>query len=371
MAALISSVMNTKDKVPFYVAACDELEIEVLPPDVNESQVDFAVVEGKIRFGLNAVKNVGEATCRAIVAAREEDGCFTSVGDLVTRVDAQLLNRRVLEALAKCGALDRIAPSRLGVLEERTLDQILAYGQRHQADRLLGQASIFDLGGADASPSDHEPKIPLLEADKATLLHMEKESLGLYVSEHPLSAIRDQLRRRTDCTLVELERRREGETLLAGGIVASLRTTTTKKGEPMAFVQLEDVTGSVEVVVFNSTYAAARELLVEDAVLVVKGRIDHKQQGETKLVALEVTRFEATPERREVRLKVDGRIAPAGLIKELGSVVRQFPGEALVYVDVITSYGEKKLELGENYRVSPDPDFYAEVRTLLGAASVQ
>jgi DNA polymerase-3 subunit alpha len=371
MAALISSVMNTKDKVPFYVAACDELEIEVLPPDVNESQIDFAVVEGKIRFGLNAVKNVGEATCRAIVAAREEDGPFTSVGDVVTRVDAQLLNRRVLEALAKCGALDRIAPSRLGVLEERTLDQILAYGQRHQSDRLLGQASIFDLGAEETSSSDHEPKIPLLEADKATLLRMEKESLGLYVSEHPLNAIRDQLRRRTDCTLVELERRREGETVLAGGIVASMRTTTTKKGEPMAFVQLEDVTGSVEVIVFNSTYAAARELLMEDAVLVVKGRIDHKQQGETKLVALEVSRFEATPERREIRLKVDGRIAPAGLIKELGSVVQQFPGDALVYLDVITSYGEKKLELGENYRVNPAPDFFAEVRSLLGAAAVQ
>jgi DNA polymerase-3 subunit alpha len=371
MAALISSVMNTKDKVPFYVAACDELEIEVLPPDVNESQVDFAVVEGKIRFGLNAVKNVGEATCRAIVAAREEDGPFASVGDFLTRVDAQLLNRRVLEALAKCGALDRIAPSRLGVLDERTLDQILAYGQRHQSDRLLGQASIFDLGAEETSSSDHEPKIPLLEADKATLLRMEKESLGLYVSEHPLNAIRDQLRRRTDCTLVELERRREGETVLAGGIVASVRATTTKKGEPMAFVQLEDVTGSVEVIVFNSTYAAARELLVEDAVLVVKGRVDHKQQGETKLVGLEVSRFEATPERREIRLKVDGRIAPAGLIKELGSVVQQFPGDALVYLDVITSYGEKKLELGENYRVNPAPDFFAEVRSLLGAAAVQ
>ncbi len=371
MAALISSVMNTKDKVPFYVAACDELGIEVLPPDVNESQVDFAVVEGKIRFGLNAVKNVGEATCRAIVAAREEDGPFTSVGDLVTRVDAQLLNRRVLEALAKCGALDLIAPSRLGVLEERTLDQILAYGQRHQADRLLGQASIFDLGGADASPADHEPKIPLLEADKATLLHMEKESLGLYVSEHPLTAIRDQLRRRTDCTLVELERRREGETVLAGGIVASLRTTTTKKGEPMAFVQLEDVTGSVEVVVFNSTYAAARELLVEDAVLVVKGRIDHKQQGETKLVALEVTHFEATPERREVRLQVDARSAPAGVIRELALVVRDFPGEAPVYVDLVTSVGPRLLELGPDYRVDPQPDFFASVRHLLGAASVQ
>jgi DNA polymerase-3 subunit alpha len=200
---------------------------------------------------------------------------------------------------------------------------------------------------------------------------MEKESLGLYVSEHPLSAIRDQLRRRTDCTLAELERRREGETVLVGGIVAAQRTTMTKKGEPMAFVQLEDLTGSVEVVVFNSTYAHARELLVSDAVLVVKGRVDHKQQGETKLVALEVTPFEAVPVRREVRLKVDARSAPAGVIRELAGVVREFPGEAPVYVDLVTSVGQKLLELGPEYRVDPKPDFFAEVKHLLGEAAIQ
>jgi len=369
MAALISSVMNTKDKVPFYVAACDELGIEVLPPDVNESQVDFAVVEGKIRFGLNAVKNVGEATCRAIVAAREEGGPFESIWDFTERVDPSVANKRSLESLVSSGALDSTGASRMGMLH--VLEDALSYGQKQQQDRLLGQASIFDLGDSPATAARHHASIPTTEFEKPELLRMEKESLGLYVSEHPLSAIRDQLRRRTDCTLVELERRRDGEVVLGGGIVAGVRTTTTKKGEPMAFVQLEDVTGSVEVVVFNSTYAAARELLVEDAVLVVKGRVDHKQQGETKLIALEVTAFEATPERREVRLKVDGRVAPAGLIQELRVVVQQFPGDALVYLDVVTSYGEKKLEFGENHRVNPAPDFFAEVRSLLGVAAVQ
>ena len=369
MAALISSVMNTKDKVPFYVAACDELGIEVLPPDVNESQVDFAVVEGKIRFGLNAVKNVGEATCRAIVAAREEGGQFASIWDFTERVDPAVANKRALESLVSCGGLDSTGASRKGMLH--VLEDALSYGQKQQQDRLLGQASIFDLGDSPAASSRHHASVPTDEFEKADLLRLEKESLGLYVSEHPLSAIRDQLRRRTDCTLVELERRREGETVVAGGIVASLRTTTTKKGEPMAFVQLEDVTGSVEVVVFNSTYAAARDLLVEDAVLVVKGRVDHKQQGETKLVALEVTRFEATPERREVRLQVDARSAPAGVIRELALVVRDFPGEAPVYVDLVTSVGPRLLELGPDYRVDPQPDFFASVRHLLGATSVQ
>ena len=162
MAALISSVMNTKDKVPFYVAACDEMGIEVLPPDVNDSRSDFAVVEGKIRFGLNAVKNVGESAARAIVRAREEGGAFSSVWDFVERVDAQLVNKRALEALVKCGALASIGVSRKGLLDNECelLDRVVAWGVKAQADRLSGQGSIFDLGEADgaatrpAAPSD-------------------------------------------------------------------------------------------------------------------------------------------------------------------------------------------------------------------------
>ncbi len=368
MAALISSVMNTKDKVPFYVAACDELGIEVLPPDVNESQVDFAVVDGKIRFGLNAVKNVGEATCRAIVAAREDGGPFASIWDFTERVDPAVANKRALESLVNAGAFDSTGASRKGMLH--VLEDALSFGSRQHQDRLLGQASIFDLGDSPAAGERHHATIPEGEYEKAELLRLEKESLGLYVSEHPLSAIRDQLRRKTDCAIADLDRRREGEIVLVGGMVAAQRTTTTKKGEPMAFVQLEDVTGAVEVVVFNSTYAAARDLLASDAVLVVKGRVDHKQQGETKLVALEVVPFEATPERREVRLKVDARAARAGVIRELAGVVRDFPGEMPVYVDLVTSVGPKLLELGPEYRVDPQPDFFAEVRHLLGEAAV-
>src|ERR687887_1757187 len=138
MAALISSVMSTKDRVPFYVNACHELGIEVLPPDVNTSQVDFAVVEGKIRFGLNAVKNVGEAACHAIVAAREEGGVFESIWDFTERVDPQVVNKRALESLVKCGALDSTGASRRGMLE--ALEHALSHGQRAQDERLRGQA---------------------------------------------------------------------------------------------------------------------------------------------------------------------------------------------------------------------------------------
>ena len=372
MAALISSVMNTKDRVPFYVNACDEMGIEVLPPDVNSSQTDFAVVEGKIRFGLTAVKNVGDTAARAIVAARDDGGPFESIWDFTERVDPQVVNKRALESLVKCGALDSTGSSRLGMLG--ALEQALAYGQKLSLDRLAGQASIFDLGSfgeaESAQPTTQHPPLVEAEFEKAELLRLEKETLGLYVSEHPLSAVRDQLRRKTDATLAELERRRDGDVVTIGGIVAAVDQRTTKKGEPMVFLSLDDPTGSAEVVVFNSTYQVARELCVADRVLVVKGRVDHKQQGETKLIAMEVTAFEAVAERRDVRFRLDAAKARAGIIRELALLVKEFPGESPVYVSLETSVGPRTLALGPGYRVRPDSDFLAEAKALLGEAAV-
>ena len=367
MAALISSVMNTKDRVPFYVAACAEMGIEVLPPDVNSSAHDFAVVEGKIRFGLNAVKNVGDPAARAIIAAREEGGPFETLWDFTERVDPQCANKRALESLIKCGALDSTGATRRGMLE--CLEQALSWGGRSQADKIAGQGSIFDLGDEVETAPKHHPEIPAHEFEKNELLRLEKETLGLYVSEHPLNAVRDQLRRKTDASLAELERRRDGEVVTVGGIVSAVKQVTTKKGEPMVFVRLDDVIGSAECVVFNSVYASSHELLVADVILVVKARIDHKE-GETKLIAIEVSSFEATPERREVLLRIDALRAKAGLIRELAALVKEYPGEAPVVVALETSAGPKTLQLGNDYRVQPVPDFFAEAKALLGEAAV-
>jgi DNA polymerase-3 subunit alpha len=367
MAALISSVMSTKDRVPFYVAACDEMGIEVEPPDVNVSAEDFRVVEGKIRFGLNAVKNVGESAVRSILAAREEAGPFTTIWEFCERVDPQVVNKRALESLVKCGAFDSTGATRMGMFD--VLEDSLSWGGRQQADRLAGQGSIFDLGEeAEERPRHHRP-IGTEEWDKTEKLAYEKEALGLYVSEHPLSGIRDALRRKTDAQMVELERRRDGDVVTVGGIVAALRQTTTKKGEPMVFMRLDDVSGSVEAIVFNSVYGAARDLLETDCILVVKGRIDHKE-GETKLIAMEVAPFEAMPERSEVRLKLDARKAPAGTIRELAGLLRDYPGEAAVVAAIETSTGPLMLAFGPDFRVRPEPDFFAEVKSLLGEAAI-
>jgi DNA polymerase-3 subunit alpha len=279
------------------------------------------------------------------------------------------VNKRALESLVKCGAFDSTGASRRGMFD--VLEQALAWGGREQADRLAGQSSIFDLGGgeeAESRPKQHPP-ISAGEWDKNERLAYEKESLGLYLSEHPLDAIKDALRRKTDSAIVELERRRDGDIVTVGGIVGAMRQTTTKKGEPMVFLRLDDVSGSVETIVFNSVYVAARELLEADRVLIVKGRVDHKE-GETKLIALEVAPFEATPERSEVRLHLDARKAPAGLISELRQLVETYPGELPVVVDIDMSSGPKTLLLGPSFKVRPEPDFFAEVKSLLGEAAI-
>src|SRR5262249_15460857 len=224
-------------------------------------------------------------------------------------------------------------------------------------------------GGGGGEEAHAPPPIGTEEFEKNELLRLEKETLGLYVSEHPLEAVRDQLRRKTDSSLAELERRRDGEGVTVAGIVSGLRQLTTKKGGPMVFMPLADPARDAPVVVFNSVYAAARELLVVDSVLVVKARIDHKE-GESKLIALEVSSFEAVPERREVRLRLDARRARAGIIRELATLVKDFPGEAPVVVDIVTSEGPRVFQLGSEYRVQPVPDFFAEAKALLGEAAV-
>jgi DNA polymerase III subunit alpha len=370
MAALISSVMNTKDRVPFYVNACHELGIEVLPPDVNASEVDFAVVDRKIRFGLNAVKGVGELACHAIVEARNEGGPFESIWDFGLRVSPQVLNRATVEALIKCGSLDSTGASRRGMLA--LVEDVLRRARTAHDDRTNGRLTLFDAPenvGDVVAEEQHYPSPSSEEFEKTELLRLEKETLGLYVSEHPLTPLRAELRAKTDATIAELERRRDGEPVVVGGIVGEVKHLTTKRGEPMAFLRLDDVTGGIECVVFNSTYAASSELCVPDRILIVKGRVDHKE-GETKLIASEVSAFESIAVSREVRLRIDATQAAAGVVGELARLIREYPGESPVLVDCLTSEGTKVLAFGQRYRVEPAPDFYAEVRALLGESAL-
>jgi DNA polymerase-3 subunit alpha len=386
MAALISSVMSTKDKVPFFVSRCEEMGIEVLPPDVNESEHDFVVVEGNIRFGLDAVKNVGAAAVDAIIEARESGGPFASIWDFCERVDCRAVNKKAIESLIKCGALDSSGATRRGMLE--ILADAQGSGQKAQQDALLGQGSIFDLGepepaaasGSPASPflGAHHRPVPAIADDRNERGAMEKETLGLFLSSHPLKEVRAALRARVECSLAELEKKKDGEWVTVGGTITESKKIRTKKGEPMMFATLDDLEGSVEMLVFNSAYASNADKIGDDKVLIVRGRVDHKEQGETKLVVQDVEVFEPTHEEVEDAKREAAAMAsappkrltfsvPAGLpdhfVHDLKDLVAHHRGDH----ELMLRVGERSLLLGPDYRVADTPSFRAEFEELTGA----
>ena len=380
MAAVISSVMNTKDKVPFFVNRCEEMGIEVLPPDVNSSGHDFVVSEKAIRFGLDAVKNVGHAAVEAILRARE-DAEIASIWDFCERVDARAVNKRAIECLIKCGALDSTGASRKGMLE--ALPAAQAAGQKAQEDAQLGQGSIFDFGdggGEGGSKSQHRPPVPAGEFDRRELLAMEKETLGTYLSSHPLSEVRDALRARVDCPLSALADKPDGSWVTVGGIVAECKKIRTKSGSQMMFATLDDVEGQVEMLVFKADQAESATVIAPDAVVLVRGRIDHKERGETKLVVQEAERFEpdgeeiaragaaASTPSEPLKLTIDAeqRNRPE-LLDELKAVIEHNRGDAPVYVAIPDGDGSaSEWRLGESYRVRNSGKLHAELNQVLG-----
>ncbi len=383
MAAVISSVMNTKDKVPFFVNRCAEMEIEVLPPDVNSSGHSFVVSEKAIRFGLDAVKNVGFAAVEAILRAREEKP-IESIWDFCERVDSRAVNKRAIECLIKCGALDSTGDSRKGMLE--TLPAAQSAGQKAQEDAQMGQGSIFDFGGEEAeggaaqSQAHHRPPIPGAEFDRAEMLAMEKETLGTYLSSHPLQEVGPALRARVDCSLAQLANKPDGGWVTVGGIVVDCKKIRTKSGSQMMFATLDDVEGQVEMLVFKADEAESAAVIQPDAIVLVRGRIDHKDRGETKLVVQEAQRFE--PDAAEVAKA--GKLAPAAtppgpfevpidiarlsdeLCEELKAVLEHHKGDAEVFLVV----GEKRLKVGEKFRVKPSGMLRTELDHVLNASAM-
>jgi len=397
MAALISSVMDTKDKVPFFVAQAEQMGISILPPDVNLSDHEFVVVDGNIRFGLDAVKGVGYQAVEAIKRAREERGPFADLWDFCARVDGRAVNRKAIEALIKCGAFGSTRASRKGMLS--VLEQAQAAGQKAQQDALIGQGSIFDLGidvgggngsaaggtgsarGGLASPS-HAP-IPAMEFDRAELLAAEKESIGLFISAHPLREVGPAVRARVDCSLAELAGRRDGDWVTVGGMLTQLKKLRTKKGDPMMFATLDDLEESVEVLVFGKALLSGEEALAPDSIVLVRGRVDHKDRDKTSIVAQQVERFAPTPDEvrdaaeqaaqrvpvsTALRLRLDASALPATVLGELKDILAGFPGDSEVVIELSTSVGDRRLRLGPEFRVAHGPGLHAELDALLGAA---
>jgi len=372
MAALLTASKRDKDRTAIYLNECRTMGLRVLVPDVNRSESDFAAVDGEITFGLSAVRNVGEAVVELIVTERQKNGPYGSIEVFLNRVDLSVLNKRVLESLAKAGGFDSMGYSRKGLLLSllgsddgmggNMLDAVIA---RRRAED-MGQYSLF--GGTDSAVESARVEVGEDEWDKRTRLAFEKEMLGLYVSDHPLLGVEGALRQMCTATIPGLWDLEDKSQATIGGIVGAITTRFTKGGDRMLFFTFEDLTGSTEVICFPKAVAEYGPFVREDAVLVISGRVDHRGD-DVKFIAHELRE----PELREgsmVRLRVSATVLSRNMVDRLREILGTHPGPAPVYLHMVSEGGEKVIRLGDEHRVEPRSSLFAELRTLLGAKAV-
>ncbi|MGE5578177.1 MAG: DNA polymerase III subunit alpha [Syntrophothermus sp.] len=353
MAALLSTVMGSGERVAEYIAECQRLGIAVLPPDINVSGADFTVDGRNIRFGLVAVKNVGQGMVEAILASRREAGVFRSLLDFIERIPAREVTKKAVESLIKAGAFDGLGAHRAQLLAG--YERYFEAGQRRRSARAAGQASLF--GGAGVEELSGEsawlPAVPELPDNER--LAMEREVLGVYLSGHPLGASAEALSRLTTTSLGEAGELPDGTVVVAAGLVTGARRLTTRRGQAMLTFVLEDLTGAVEVLVFPQVYARSAQWLKNDAVVLVRGRLDIGEQA-AKILADEV--FPWFAESIVVTLRADRN---GQALKAVQEVLARHKGETPVYLR-LSSGGRKTLILtGYEWWVTPGEELEAEL----------
>ncbi|HON75752.1 MAG TPA: DNA polymerase III subunit alpha, partial [Dermatophilaceae bacterium] len=369
MAALLTSVRDDKDKSALYLGECRRMGIKVLPPDVNTSIGVFTAVGADIRFGMAAIRNVGENVVEGIVAARTQKGPFTSFEDFVRKVPITVCNKRTVESLIKAGAFDTLGATRFGLaqIHEVYLDALVDE-KRQEA---VGQDSLFgDLGGVDASSFVVLPPIPVTEWDKPALLAFEREMLGLYVSDHPLLGIEHVLAGHADLPIAALmndETIQEGAGLTIAGLVTGLQLKRNKRGDLWAIATVEDLEGSVEVLFFPNAYVQFGTMLANDVVVAVRGRVSHRDES-VSLIASDLT----LPDVRSaasgpVVLSMPVNRATASVVGRLREVLQDHPGGTEVRVR-LTAPGRTTVLTIDTLRVAPSPALYGDLKALLGPA---
>jgi DNA polymerase-3 subunit alpha len=372
MAALLTSVKDDKDKSALYLGECRHMGIKVLPPDVNESDANFTAVGGDIRFGLSAIRNVGGNVVESVLQTRRAKGRFVSFSDYLAKVEVLACNKRTVESLVKAGAFDSLGHTRRGltVVFEQAIDDVIDI-KRNEA---IGQDSLF---GAEETETDgaFEIRVPVEEWDKSTLLAAEREMLGLYVSDHPLFGIEHVLAQVADCSIARLtadDERADGQVVTVAGLIAGLQRKVTKQGSPWAIATLEDLDGVIDVMVFPQTYQLVATQLVEDSVVVVRGRLD-KREEQPRLVAMEITVPDLSDGPRGpvvITLPVARCVPP--VVDRLKEVLATHPGVTEVHLQLQQRGGRTTvLRLDDRLRVSPGPALYGDVKALLGPGSIQ
>jgi len=362
MAALLSSVMGTNEKIGSYIETCRQMGIDVLPPDINASQSSFSVDGNGIRFGLAAVKNVGENAIQNMVVTRDANGKFESLVDLCTKVDMRLINKRVIESLIKCGAFDSLGAKRSQLLAvlERAIDMAAV----RQRDKVSGQIGLFceeTLNDADEISLPDIPEIP-----KEQMLVLEKEITGFYVTGHPLDAYREKMNSFTPLIELVTGEYGDGKNIKVAGLIISAKRITTRNGGMMCFIALEDFTEQIEVVIFPKTFDKFNKILLPDTPVRVSGRLS-MSEDKAKVIADDIQLL-GDPQNLEVRLKISKMQESGDIFDKLKQTFRKFPGSSVVFLHLIDSGRVIKTE--QQFWIRPTPEAIEALETIIGKGQV-
>jgi DNA polymerase-3 subunit alpha len=374
MAALLTSEKDNRDKIIKYIGSCKEIGINVLPPDINESMRDFSVSSQNIRFGLAAVKNVGVSAIDSIISVREEGGdSFKSFYDFCEHVDLRKMNKRMIESLIKCGTFDSLGFNRRQLMA--CYEAIMDSSQRRLKEKSSGQGSFFDqLAGEDKESyhgGEHEiPDVP--EWDHKELLAYEKETLGFYITGHPLLRFRDKLSALTDADSSTIHEKKDRESVVFGGVVSAVREVTTRKKEVMAYVTIEDLKGSITAIFFADIYRKSYDVIHTEDPILIKGTIDAGEEG-VKVIAFEVSHLSEETEkpRQGVRFRIDISKSSGEDIEKLSQLLQRHEGKTAGYIHIMDDQSEVIIYLGNDCRLEPSNELKDEADRLLGDGATQ
>ncbi len=370
MAALLTSMADDKDRSAIYLNECRRMGIKVLPPDVNDSDAHYTPRGTDIRFGLTAIRNVGFNVVESIISTRTKVGRFADFHDFIAKVDVSVCNRRVVESLVKAGAFDSLGHTRKGLVAVH--EQVIDTAVDIKRAEAVGQFDLF--GGLSDSGDDNlieRPEIGVAEWEKSVLLAHERDMLGLYVSDHPLFGMESALAQLSDRSIasVLVDEHLDGTFVTLGGLVTGVQRKTTKKGSAWAIITLEDLEGSLELMVFPQSYASFGALLVEDSILVVRAKVDRSDDDGLRAVAMEIN----APDLSEapsgpVRLSLAASRCVPPLVARLKGVLAEHPGTTEVQLHLTGGTSTTVMKLDDAFRVTPSPSLFGDLKALLGAS---
>ena len=364
MAALLTSVRDDKDKSALYLNECRRMGIKVLPPDVNESDSEYTPRGVDIRFGLTAIRNVGENVVASIISNRISKGRYLSFGDFLTKVDALVCNKKTIESLIKAGAFDSLMHSRKGLMMVY-LEAIDAVSEAKRAEA-IGQFDLFGTETSATSVSGLAIDIPLGEWEKSMLLSYEREMLGLYVSDHPLLGVEHILRAAADMPISQLADVNHDQIITVGGLITQVQRKVSRQGTPWAIVTVEDLDGAVDVMFFSNSYATHGVNLVEDRIVAIRGRVD-KREEQPRISALDLT----LPDLKQVPtgpfiISMEMSRCTPPVIDRMNEILRSHPGGREVHLRLVDGEKNTVLKLDENLKVTSSPSLSADLKTVLG-----